>query len=128
MAEPRLDAAGEVSGVVAASAELGGDFGAAAAHLAVDDDGTVAGQLRALADHVVVTSDNPRGEDPEAIMAATVAGMHGAAVTTDADRQVAIYRALSEAQPGDVVLLAGKGHETWQEINGVRHQIGRAHV
>ena len=81
-----------------------------------------------LADRVVVTSDNPRGEDPEAIIAAIVAGARGAAVTTDADRQVAIYRVLSEAQPGDVVLLAGKGHETWQEISGVRHPFSDAEV
>ena len=63
-----------------------------------------------------------------AIIAAIVRGARGAAVTTDADRQVAIYRVLSEAQPGDVVLLAGKGHETWQEINGVRHPFSDAEV
>jgi UDP-N-acetylmuramoyl-L-alanyl-D-glutamate--2,6-diaminopimelate ligase len=73
-----------------------------------------------LADHVVVTSDNPRGEDPHAIIAQIVSGMPRAPEVIE-DRQVAIFSAIHHARSGDVVLLAGKGHETYQEIQGVRH-------
>ena len=79
------------------------------------------GQVAArLADHVIVTSDNPRSEDPNAIIAQVLAGMPAPAESIE-DRQVAIFTALHQAKPGDVVLLAGKGHETYQEIAGVRH-------
>jgi UDP-N-acetylmuramyl-tripeptide synthetase len=73
-----------------------------------------------LADLVVVTSDNPRGEDPEAILDAILAGMGGARarVMRDVDRGRAIHTILAEAREGDVVLLAGKGHEDTQEIAG----------
>ena len=71
-----------------------------------------------LADQVLVTSDNPRSEDPQAIIADIVAGMPAAEV--EADRAAAIRRAVLGAEPADVVLLAGKGHESYQEINGVR--------
>jgi UDP-N-acetylmuramoyl-L-alanyl-D-glutamate--2,6-diaminopimelate ligase len=73
-----------------------------------------------LADHVVVTSDNPRSESPEAIIAQVLEGTSGKAEAIE-DRQVAIFAAVHHATPGDVVLLAGKGHETYQEIAGVRH-------
>jgi UDP-N-acetylmuramoyl-L-alanyl-D-glutamate--2,6-diaminopimelate ligase len=73
-----------------------------------------------LADEVVVTSDNPRGESPAAILAQVVAGVKGRHEAIE-DRQVAIFSAVHHATPGDVVLLAGKGHETYQEIAGVRH-------
>ena len=73
-----------------------------------------------LADHVIVTSDNPRGEDPRAIIAQVLEGI-SAPVEAIEDRQVAIFSAVHQARPGDVVLLAGKGHETYQEIAGVRH-------
>ena len=72
------------------------------------------------ADHVVVTSDNPRSESPASIIADIVAGI-AASVESTEDRQVAIFSAIHHARPGDVVLLAGKGHETYQEIAGVRH-------
>jgi len=71
----------------------------------------------ALADRVVLTSDNPRTEDPEAILrdvAAGAAAGGGARVTTVADRRKAIEAALGEALPGDAVVIAGKGHETTQ--------------
>ena len=72
-----------------------------------------------LADHVVVTSDNPRSERPGAIIDAVVAGV-GAAdrtkVEVEEDRAAAIERALELASPGDVVVVAGKGHETTQTI------------
>lgn len=78
------------------------------------------------ADRVFVTSDNPRGEDPQSIIDQILEGARGA--EADADRQVAIYRAVQSARSGDVVLLAGKGHETWQEIAGVRHPFSDAEV
>lgn len=71
-----------------------------------------------LADRVILTSDNPRREDPAAILADIVAGAPGTEVVID--RAEAIRQALSEAAREDVVLLAGKGHEPYQEINGVR--------
>jgi UDP-N-acetylmuramoyl-L-alanyl-D-glutamate--2,6-diaminopimelate ligase len=72
-----------------------------------------------LADRAVVTSDNPRSEDPAAIIDAVVGGMRGPATTsTEPDREAAIALAFSMAEPGDVVVLAGKGHETGQEIAG----------
>ena len=74
-----------------------------------------------LADRVLVTSDNPRSEAPQAIIDAIVAGMTQAEV--EADRAVAIERAILEADVSDVVLLAGKGHETYQEVSGVRHHF-----
>jgi len=82
---------------------------------------------RRLADHVVVTSDNPRSEDPEAIVAAIVAGAEraasegaGAALDVEVDRRAAIARALALARPGDLVVIAGKGHEQGQEFEGGR--------
>lgn len=74
-----------------------------------------------LADHVVLTSDNPRHEDPHAILAQVRAGVHGRArLAVVADRREAIAEALADAEPHDVVLIAGKGHEDYQEIAGVR--------
>jgi UDP-N-acetylmuramoyl-L-alanyl-D-glutamate--2,6-diaminopimelate ligase len=71
------------------------------------------------ADLVIVTSDNPRSEDPDAIIDEIVAGMTGDVVRF-ADRRVAIAHALKVAKAGDLVLLAGKGHEPYQEIGGRR--------
>jgi UDP-N-acetylmuramoyl-L-alanyl-D-glutamate--2,6-diaminopimelate ligase len=70
---------------------------------------------RRLADRVIITSDNPRSEDPEAIIAEILAGS-GRDVLHDADRRAAIARALAAAGPGDVVVIAGKGHEQGQEF------------
>jgi UDP-N-acetylmuramoyl-L-alanyl-D-glutamate--2,6-diaminopimelate ligase len=75
--------------------------------------GEVAGQL---ADVVVVTSDNPRSEDPETIIDDIMAGMERTDVVRITDRRAAIERALEMAREGDVVLLAGKGHETYQVL------------
>jgi UDP-N-acetylmuramoyl-L-alanyl-D-glutamate--2,6-diaminopimelate ligase len=69
----------------------------------------------ALADVAIVTSDNPRSEEPEAIVAEIVAGA-GAPVEIEIDRAAAIARAVALAQPGDVVLIAGKGAEQGQEF------------
>src|SRR5205823_14220081 len=74
--------------------------------------GKVAGEL---ADVAIVTSDNPRSEDPEAIVAEIVAGADGR-VEIELDRAAAIARAVELAQPGDVVLIAGKGAEQGQEF------------
>jgi UDP-N-acetylmuramoyl-L-alanyl-D-glutamate--2,6-diaminopimelate ligase len=82
----------------------------------------------ALADHVVVTSDNPRSEDPHAIIGQILAGIPGGGAEAIEDRQVAIFSAVHHARAGDVVLLAGKGHETYQEIAGTRHPFSDREV
>jgi UDP-N-acetylmuramoyl-L-alanyl-D-glutamate--2,6-diaminopimelate ligase len=70
-----------------------------------------------MADRVVITSDNPRGEDPDAIIREIQAGIADSSnVSVQADRSLAIFEAFSEAVPGDVVLIAGKGHETVQVV------------
>ena len=74
----------------------------------------------ASADRVIVTSDNPRSEDPAAIVAQVMVGAVSPAEAV-VDRREAIRRAVAEAAPGDVVLIAGKGHETTQTIAGVAH-------
>jgi UDP-N-acetylmuramoyl-L-alanyl-D-glutamate--2,6-diaminopimelate ligase len=80
-----------------------------------------------LADHVIVTSDNPRSEDPLAIIAAVSAGIPKIH-ETEPDRTRAIEKAVSEAAPADVVLIAGKGHESYQEIAGKRLPFSDAAV
>ncbi len=73
-----------------------------------------------LADEVILTDDNPRRESPAAILAEIRAGMSGAPVMLH-DRRAAIAAAIARAGAGDIVLVAGKGHEDYQEISGVRH-------
>jgi UDP-N-acetylmuramoyl-L-alanyl-D-glutamate--2,6-diaminopimelate ligase len=73
-------------------------------------------------DYVVVTSDNPRYEDPETIIQDTREGMHGEYVAIT-EREDAIREAVSIAERGDVVVVAGKGHENYQEIKGIRHPM-----
>jgi UDP-N-acetylmuramoyl-L-alanyl-D-glutamate--2,6-diaminopimelate ligase len=88
--------------------------------------GEVAGRL---ADRLVVTSDNPRGEDPAAIASAIVSGIRGTANrrwSVEPDRAHAIHAAIAAARSGDVVLVAGKGHEDYQEMSGVRHHFSDA--
>ena len=89
--------------------------------------GRVAAQL---ADRVVVTSDNPRGEEPAQVIRDIVAGVPGGAdaVEIEPDRRAAILRTVAAARRGDIVLLAGKGHETYQEIRGVRLPFSDAAV
>jgi UDP-N-acetylmuramoyl-L-alanyl-D-glutamate--2,6-diaminopimelate ligase len=73
----------------------------------------------AMADRAYVTSDNPRTEDPDAIIAEICAGIDRAVeFQTIPDRREAIHHAIADAEPGDIVLVAGKGHEDYQEING----------
>jgi UDP-N-acetylmuramoyl-L-alanyl-D-glutamate--2,6-diaminopimelate ligase len=79
-----------------------------------------------LADKVFVTDDNPRSEDPASIRAAIVAGSPGA--TEIGDRAEAIYAAASELAPGDVLVLAGKGHETGQIVGATVRPFDDAEV
>ena len=72
----------------------------------------------ALADRVVVTSDNPRSEDPDEIILGIVNGMSRAPDLAEADRRLALRHAVATAGPGDIVVIAGKGHETSQTIGG----------
>lgn len=73
-----------------------------------------------LADHVIVTSDNPRHEEPVDIINHIIYGMSGD-YQVEADRAAAIDQAIRSAQPGDIVLIAGKGHEDYQDIAGVKY-------
>jgi len=77
-----------------------------------------------LSDRVILTSDNPRTEDPELILKDMENGLSSSAkrkYITVIDRREAIYSAVEFAKPEDIVLIAGKGHEKYQEINGVKH-------
>lgn len=77
-------------------------------------------------DKVIFTSDNPRSEDPQQILQDIESGLNTAAkrkALSIADRKQAIKTALQMAQPEDIVLIAGKGHEKYQEINGVKHHF-----
>lgn len=75
-----------------------------------------------LADRVIVTDDNPRGEDGNAIVADILSGFSaGFSVQVQRDRATAISAAISSADNSDVLLVAGKGHETYQEIAGVKY-------
>jgi UDP-N-acetylmuramoyl-L-alanyl-D-glutamate--2,6-diaminopimelate ligase len=81
------------------------------------------------ADRVIVTDDNPRNEDGDEIVAEIVAGFaRPQAVEVERDRARAIARAIGEAGPRDIVLIAGKGHEPYQDIGGVRHAFDDALV
>jgi UDP-N-acetylmuramyl-tripeptide synthetase len=73
-----------------------------------------------LADQVIVTSDNPRSESPKAIIQAVMGGVKQNAISIE-NRADAISHAIKNAHAGDVILLAGKGHENYQEIAGVKY-------
>lgn len=79
------------------------------------------GEAASAADLVIVTTDNPRSEDPPTIAAEVLAGVDHPAAMSIIDRRQAIATALDSARPGDIVLILGKGHESTQEINGVFH-------
>jgi UDP-N-acetylmuramoyl-L-alanyl-D-glutamate--2,6-diaminopimelate ligase len=85
----------------------------------------IMGQIAAeLSDEVIITSDNPRKEDPQTIINEILSGAAGtAAVSTEVDRRKAIVRALEKARRGDVVLIAGKGHETYQVIGETKEHL-----
>jgi UDP-N-acetylmuramoyl-L-alanyl-D-glutamate--2,6-diaminopimelate ligase len=74
-----------------------------------------------FSDHCIVTSDNPRSENPREIIAEIVNGMSEDNHDIIVERAAAIQFAISHARQGDTVLIAGKGHEDYQEINGVKH-------
>ena len=74
-------------------------------------------------DYAIFTSDNPRTEDPQAILQDMTASLTEEHYEVIESRKEAIGRAIELAKPGDVVLIAGKGHETYQEINGVRYDF-----
>ena len=79
-----------------------------------------------MSDRVILTSDNPRDEDPMSIieqMKKGIAITHAKKTEVEPDRREAIRKACAMAQPGDIVLVAGKGHETYQEIKGVKHDF-----
>ena len=78
-----------------------------------------------FADRVILTSDNPRSEAPEAIIADILRGCDGSPIV-ESDRAAAIALVIAEARVGDTVLIAGKGHETYQEIAGVRSPFNDA--
>ena len=80
------------------------------------------------ADLVVITSDNPRTEDPERIMDDMESGMGGASHLRITDREEAIHRALKIAGPGDTILLAGKGHETYQIVGSTKHPFDERRI
>jgi UDP-N-acetylmuramoyl-L-alanyl-D-glutamate--2,6-diaminopimelate ligase len=106
--EAVLDAAGEVAdGRVTVVFGAGGDRDR-------EKRPRMGAIARRLADRVVVTSDNPRGEDPDTIIAAIISGMDTAPDVVEPDRRRAIGLALAGARPDDVVVIAGKGHETTQ--------------
>ncbi|WP_166251950.1 UDP-N-acetylmuramoyl-L-alanyl-D-glutamate--2,6-diaminopimelate ligase [Marinobacter salicampi] len=81
----------------------------------------MAREAEAAADRIFITDDNPRSERPEAIVSDIIAGFsRPERVQVIHDRADAIRTAVSQAEPGDVVLVAGKGHESWQEMSGQR--------
>ncbi len=86
----------------------------------------MAAEAARRSDQVILTSDNPRFEDPEAILADMEAGLtpdDRPRVLKITDRASAIATACQLAKPGDVVLVAGKGHENYQEVKGVKHHF-----
>lgn len=78
-----------------------------------------------IADRVIITSDNPRSENPFAIIADILEGMEAECAIVP-DRALAIRQAIAAARRGDIVLIAGKGHERYQEIGGARHPFSDA--
>ena len=82
-----------------------------------------------LSDVAVVTSDNPRTEDPDAIIKDILEGIHtDKPVIVNADRTAAIKEAMNEAKAGDIVLLAGKGHETYQIRGTVKYHYDEREI
>jgi len=81
-----------------------------------------------FSDHCIVTSDNPRSEDPQRIIDEILGGMEARNHETIVERAAAIGRAIGSARQRDTVLVAGKGHEDYQEIDGVKHPFSDATV
>lgn len=79
-----------------------------------------------LSDQVILTSDNPRFEEPQSIVDDMVAGLDPVQMKKAlciVDREQAIKTACTFAKPGDVILIAGKGHEDYQDVRGVKHHF-----
>ena len=79
-----------------------------------------------MCDKLIITSDNPRSEDPESIISEIYEGVANnfrTKVTTIVNREEAIKAACLLSSKGDIILIAGKGHETYQEIKGVKHHF-----
>ncbi len=91
----------------------------------------MASESARLSDHVILTSDNPRFEKPEDILADMEAGLDATTrmrATSIVDRREAISAATAMANKGDVILIAGKGHENYQEIEGVKHHFDDSEI
>lgn len=114
----------EVSGRLLVVLGCGGDRDAAKRPL-------MGAEAARRADLLVVTDDNPRTEDPATIRASILAGARevaGPSVVEIGDRAEAIAYALARARPGDALVVAGKGHETTQEVHGIKHPFVDAEV
>lgn len=84
-------------------------------------------------DVCLLTSDNPRTEDPERIMDDACKGFSRKSFVRIADRKEAIWQAIQNAKPGDIIVIAGKGHETYQDIQGIKHpfddrKVAKSHL
>lgn len=86
------------------------------------------GRAGSAADLLIITTDNPRSEDPASIITQVLEGVDQAAALSILDREEAIATALESARPGDIVLILGKGHESTQEIGGVHHPFSDQNV
>jgi UDP-N-acetylmuramoyl-L-alanyl-D-glutamate--2,6-diaminopimelate ligase len=78
------------------------------------------------ADAIYITSDNPRTENPQSILDEIVSGVPAdtaKTITVEVDRRVAIEKALTDAEPNDIVLIAGKGHENYQILGTTKHHF-----
>ncbi len=85
--------------------------------------------VEGLADSIIITNDNPRSEDPEVIASGILSGMKKPDLAEIIlDRKMAIETAINTAQPEDIILVAGKGHEDWQEIKGQRFPFNDRNV
>ncbi len=114
---------GAVSAVVAAAREMAAGRVITVIGAGGDRDRSKRAEMAeaaAASDRIMLTSDNPRNEDPLAILADLSAGLPGRRYATEPDRRQAIHTAVEWSQPGDVVLILGKGHERHQEIEGKR--------
>jgi UDP-N-acetylmuramoyl-L-alanyl-D-glutamate--2,6-diaminopimelate ligase len=83
-------------------------------------------EVATLSDIAIVTTDNPRTEDPKQIIDDILPGLKNAKIEAsyiEVDRRAAIERAIKMANSGDIVLIAGKGHEDYQDIQGVKHHF-----
>ena len=91
---------------------------------------TATGPSADLADFCIVTSDNPRTEEPKAIIDDILEGMKDSKTPMQVivDRPAAIHWALEHAQKDDIIVLMGKGHETYQEVNHVKHHMDEREI